>query len=134
MGAQKAVLKPQEPPPAEEYYTWEEETSDRCFTIYKIRINSDEARAYVKLTSDEKRLKYMRLHAHAKIEYVSPKYIFYEDSKSGKRFCIRTNTPECAEAERLIGDSDEELVAGTERGDRVLRYFETHAHQVESIS
>ena len=62
----------------------------------------------------------MRLHAYEKMKHVSPQYIFYQDIKTGMRFCTRTNTSQVTEAERLMGDSDEELVEGSERKEEVF--------------
>lgn len=100
---------------------------------YKILVDSDEGRAYTKLSTDAERLQHMRLYAHQKSTMAQAQWRVYTDKKEGKEYLIHINTPEYKEVERLMGDSDDEWEEESERAQIVHQYFREHAHNVEVI-
>lgn len=64
-------------------YPRDEETADGVYIMLETEVNSDDGRAYAKLTIDEERLKYMRSQVHEKMKCVSPQWYFYEDREAG---------------------------------------------------
>ncbi len=116
------------------YYLFKDESNpDVDYTLFKIRVDSDEGRAYEKLSNDAEREQYMRQHAHEKMGYVSAQWHFYEDKIDGKKYLIRIGSAEGNELEILMGDSDDEMEEGSEKMEAVLRYFKEHSHMTEEI-
>ena len=129
------ATKPQEGSNPPEHYTLKDEDNlEGDFTLCMVRVDSDEGRAYAKLSTDAERLQYMRLHAHEKVKHVSPQWHFYQDSKAKKMYYIRIRSPEGEEVSQLIGDSDEEVEDGSEKDEMLFRYFREHAHRVEAMT
>jgi len=121
-------------PQVQTHYYFKDSTSETSegWDGYKVLINSDEGRAYVKLSTDPERLEFMRLHAHERQDTVFAQWMFYRDFKAGKAYNILIRSPEGEEASRLIGDSDDEMDEKTEEA--VLKYFQENAHEVTELS
>jgi hypothetical protein len=102
------------------------------YDIYKVLIDSDEGRAYTKLTTDPDRLHFMRQYAHEKMPVVFATWHFYEDHIAGKEYSILIDCPEGREVDALMGDFDAEQ-SGEAEG-KLLAYFKAHAHEVDTMT
>ncbi|KAI0134989.1 hypothetical protein F4814DRAFT_6244 [Daldinia grandis] len=117
------------------YYTIDdkENSSNGSFKVHAILIDSDDGRAYEKLSTDSERLDYMRKHAHDSWNVVQTDAHFYEDHESGKRYIIKKNSPECEGLRKMMQQDGECYPEGTKEFDDMLRYYEEHATSVEDI-
>jgi hypothetical protein len=116
------------------YHIFKDTTSEtpQGYDVYKVVIDSDEGRAYAKLTTDPERLQFMRQHAHEKMPVVFATWHFYEDPTAGKEYNILIDSPEGREVDALMGDSDAER--GEEVEGKLLAYFKAHAHKVHALT
>ncbi|KAI1652703.1 hypothetical protein F4813DRAFT_394432 [Daldinia decipiens] len=103
------------------------------FKVYTILIDSDDGRAYEKLSTDSERLDYMRKHAHDSWNVVRPDAAFYEDHELGKRYTIKINSPEYERLQKMMRKDGECPDEGTKEFDDMLQYYKDHATSVEDI-
>jgi hypothetical protein len=134
MGSKTVATQPSDRSSVLPYHRFiDYKTSEGRETVYKVLVDSDEGRAYEKLTMDTNRLQYMKMHAHYKMVGVSPQFLFFDDLKARKSYLIRVGSPEHAVVAGMTEDSDEELEDGSEAQDVMFRYFVKHAHEVKDI-
>jgi hypothetical protein len=116
------------------YHIFKDTTSEtpQGYDVYKVIIDSDEGRAYSKLTADLERLQFMREHAHEKMPVVFATWHFYDDPVAGKEYSILIDSPEGREVDALMGDSNAERDEETDA--RLLAYFKAHAHKVQDLT
>jgi hypothetical protein len=116
------------------YHIFKDTTSEtpQGYDVYKVIIDSDEGRAYSKLTGDLERLQFVRKHAHEKMPVVFATWHFYEDPVLGKEYSILIDSPEGREVDALMGDSNAEQDEETDA--RLLAYFKAHAHKVQDLT
>jgi hypothetical protein len=102
------------------------------YDVYKVKIDSDQGRAYSKLETDPERLQFMREHADEKMPVVFATWHFYEDPAAGKEYSILIDSPEGRVVDEMMGDSDAERDEETDG--RMLAYFKAHAHKVQDLN
>jgi len=129
-------------PPADPEYPWyalnaEEKENGDSWT-YKIRIDSDEGRAYEKLTSAADRLAYMRKHHDPEDshENVCPTWRGWVDEVAGKHYSILIRSPEGDEIEKLVSKlsgPDGWPPEGTKERREIEDYYREHAHEVVDL-
>ncbi|KAF3066553.1 hypothetical protein GL218_09019 [Daldinia childiae] len=111
-----------------------ENGSNGSFKVYIILIDSDDGRAYEKLSTDSERLDYMRKHANDSWDVVRPDAAFYEDYELGKRYTIKKDSPEYKGLQKLMRKDGESYHEGTKEFADMLQYYKEHATMVEDIS
>ncbi|KAI0380437.1 hypothetical protein F5Y04DRAFT_289423 [Hypomontagnella monticulosa] len=104
---------------------------DGSFRIYKIMIDSDDGRAYEKLSTDAERLDYMRAHAHDSWKVAQVDSVFYEDRVEGKTYIIKKDTPEYEGLKKLHRKDDSSWLPGTKEFDDMVQYYKDYATSVE---
>ena len=115
------------------YHFFKDSTSENSkgYDVYKVLVDSDDGRAYAKLTTDPERLHFMRQHAHEKMPVVFATWHFYQDHAEGKEYNILIDSPEGREVSALMEDSDAER--DEEAEGKLLAYFKAHAHEVQTL-
>lgn len=108
-----------------------EDSKDGSFRIYKIMIDSDDGRAYEKLSTDAERLDYMRAHAHDSWKVVQVDSVFYEDRVEGKTYIIKKDTPEYEGLKKLYRKDGNSWPPGTKEFDDMVQYYKDYATSVE---
>ncbi|KAI1406761.1 hypothetical protein F5Y13DRAFT_196087 [Hypoxylon sp. FL1857] len=118
------------------YYKIEDKDgdSDGNLKIYIILIDSDDGRAYEKLSTDAARLDYMRKHAHDSWSVVQPDSVFYEDTAAGKEYVIKINSREYEGLQKLLQEDGSSWPPGTKEFDAMVRYYKERATTVKDIS
>ncbi|KAI1101489.1 hypothetical protein F4804DRAFT_315880 [Jackrogersella minutella] len=107
-----------------------ENNTNGNYKVYTILIDSDDGRAYEKLSTDAERLNYMRQHAHDSWDVVQVDSAFYEDNVAGKEYVIKMNTPEYAGLEKLLQKDGSSWPPGTKEFDAMVQYYKEHATEV----
>ncbi|KAI1478813.1 hypothetical protein F4774DRAFT_144835 [Daldinia eschscholtzii] len=110
----------------------EDSSNGDRYKVYVVLIDSDDGRAYEKLSTDSERLDYMRTHAHDSWDVVRPNAAFYEDHESRKRYVIKVDSPEYEGLQKTMKDG-ECYLEGTKEFDDMLRYYRDHATTVEDL-
>ncbi|KAI1644375.1 uncharacterized protein F4817DRAFT_346774 [Daldinia loculata] len=110
-----------------------ENGSNGSFKVYTILIDSDDGRAYEKLSTDSERLDYMRKHAHDSWDVVRTDAAFYEDCELGKRYTIKKDSPEYEGLQKMMRKDGECHHEGTKEFHDMLQYYKDHATTVEDI-
>jgi hypothetical protein len=118
-------MKDYEPPeglPEENYF--------ECFVL-RILIDSDEGRAYGKLSTDVERLEYMRKHAHDKYQVVNVDHTFYEDREEGKTYLINTKSPEYKGLQKILREDGSSWSPEDKEYEAMIKYYKDYATKVE---
>ncbi|KAI2471292.1 hypothetical protein F4781DRAFT_131141 [Annulohypoxylon bovei var. microspora] len=108
-----------------------EGSSDGRYKVYTILIDSDDGRAYEKLSTHTERLEYMRKHAHDSWNVVQTDSTFLEDNLAGKTYTIKINSPEYEGLKKFLREDGSSWPPGTKEFDDMARYYREHATSVE---
>jgi hypothetical protein len=110
-----------------------EGTPEGNYQMLRILIDSEEGRAYEKLSTDTERLEYMREHAHDKYEVVQVDSTFYEDRENGKRYVIKIKSPEYEGLQKLLREDGSSWSPEDREWDAMIQYYKDHATTVEEV-
>jgi hypothetical protein len=110
-----------------------EGTPEGNYRMLRILMDSEEGRAYEKLSTDTDRLDYMRKHAHDKYNVVQVDSTFYEDRENGKRYLIKFKSPEYEGLRKLLREDGSYWSPEDREWDAMIQYYKDHAPTVEDI-
>ncbi|KAH8205104.1 hypothetical protein TruAng_000669 [Truncatella angustata] len=126
-GNKESIISSQGPEPQKwPYYKIHDKEailSDRqgSFKVHTILIDSDEGRAYEKLTTDAERLDYMRKHSVDSWWVVQADTVSFEDNVAGKRYEIKKNSDEYKGLKKLLKKDGSTPDPGTKEWDKMVR-------------
>jgi hypothetical protein len=101
--------------------------------VLRVLIDSDEGRAYEKLSTDTERLEYMRKHAQDTYDVVRTSTIFYADWENGKEYRIKINSPEHAGLQKLMKEDGGSWAPDDKEYGAMIQYFKDHATTVADV-
>ncbi len=110
-----------------------EETPEGNSYILRILIDSDEGRAYEKLSTHPERLDYMRKHHHDKYKVIQTTATFYEDREEGKSYSIDYKSPEYEGLQKYLREDGYSWTPEDKEWDAMIQYFKDHATKVEDV-
>ena len=87
----------------------EGEDSECDYYVYRLRVNSENGRAFAALNTDIERYGFMRKYADERMGTVSPNQVGWGDEQTGKCYVFELSTPEGKRAEGLCCNSTERL-------------------------
>ncbi|KAH6652303.1 hypothetical protein BKA67DRAFT_573538 [Truncatella angustata] len=138
-GNKESIISSQGPEPQKwPYYKIHDKEailSDRqgSFKVHTILIDSDEGRAYEKLTTDAERLDYMRKHSVDSWWVVQADTVSFEDNVAGKRYEIKKNSDEYKGLKKLLKKDGSTPDPGTKEWDKMVRYYKEHATTIADV-
>lgn len=101
------------------------------YTVYAIRIDSDDGRAYKALSTHAERLAFMRERAHDSWNAVQADSAFLEDNVAGKTYVIKMDTPEYEGLQKMLMEDGGCWPEGTREFEDMVRYYKEHATEIE---
>ncbi|OTA98108.1 hypothetical protein M426DRAFT_17749 [Hypoxylon sp. CI-4A] len=118
-----------------QYYDYgdSKEMKDGRFNMYRVLIDSDEGRAFEKLSTDSERLDFMRKHAHGSWVVVRSDSCFIEDLAAGKKYVIKIDTPEYEGLQKFLQEDGDSWPPGTKEFDAMFQYYKEHASSVHDV-
>ncbi|KAK6072999.1 hypothetical protein SCUP234_06772 [Seiridium cupressi] len=136
-GKKESVTSAQDPEPQKwPYYKIHDKEAtlpDRpgSYKVHTILIDSDEGRAYEKLTSDAERLEYTREHSVDSWWVVQVDTAFVEDNAAGKKYEIKMKSPAYEGLKKFLHQDGSSPEPGTKGFEEMLQYYKEHATAIK---